>query len=147
MSDTDRKNGAKTGRAPDGRFSEGNPGRPKGARHKTTLAIEALLDGEGEALAQKAIDLALEGDMAALRLCIERLAPQRRDSPVAFSLPEMNSAQDAAKAASAVLAAVSEGELTPMEASHVMGLVEQYRRALETSQLEARISKLEDAKK
>ena len=26
-----------------GRFQPGNPGKPKGARHRTTLAIEALL--------------------------------------------------------------------------------------------------------
>jgi hypothetical protein len=37
----------------------GNPsGRPKGARHRTTVAIEALLGGEGEALTRKAIELA-----------------------------------------------------------------------------------------
>jgi Family of unknown function (DUF5681) len=32
----------------------GNPaGKPKGARNKVTLAIEALLDGEAEALTRK----------------------------------------------------------------------------------------------
>src|SRR5450432_3287649 len=68
----------------------GNPsGRPKGARHRTTVAIEALLEGEGEALTRKAIDLAKAGDMQALRLCMDRLAPPRKDSPVAFDLPEM----------------------------------------------------------
>jgi hypothetical protein len=56
----------------------GNPaGRPKGSRNKTTLAIEALLEGEAEALTRKAIERALEGDMAALRLCMDRLAPPR----------------------------------------------------------------------
>jgi hypothetical protein len=56
----------------------GNPsGRPKGARHRTTVAIEALLEGEGEALTRKAIELAKSGDMQALRLCMDRLAPSR----------------------------------------------------------------------
>jgi hypothetical protein len=68
----------------------GNPsGRPKGARHRTTVAIEVLLEGEGEALTRKAIELAKAGDMQALRLCMDRLAPPRRDSPVVFDLPEM----------------------------------------------------------
>jgi hypothetical protein len=32
----------------------GNPnGRPKGVRNKTTLAVEALLDGEAEAITRK----------------------------------------------------------------------------------------------
>jgi hypothetical protein len=43
----------------------GNPdGRPKGSRNATTLALETLLDGQATALTQKAIDLALAGDMA-----------------------------------------------------------------------------------
>jgi len=40
----------------------GNPaGRPKRARHKYLLAVEALLDGEAEGLTRKAIELALPG--------------------------------------------------------------------------------------
>ena len=47
----------------------GNPnGRAAGSRNRATLAIEALLEGEGEALTRKAIELAKAGDMAALRL-------------------------------------------------------------------------------
>jgi hypothetical protein len=34
-------------------------GRPKGARHKATMAAEALLDGEAKALTRKAIEKAL----------------------------------------------------------------------------------------
>ncbi len=68
----------------------GNPkGRTKGARHRATLAALALLDGEAEALTRKAVDLALEGDTVALRLCLERIAPPRKDAPVSFALPEM----------------------------------------------------------
>ena len=58
----------------------GNPeGRPKGSRNVTTLALETLLDGQAAALTQKAIDLALSGDMAALRLCLDRILPPRKD--------------------------------------------------------------------
>jgi Family of unknown function (DUF5681) len=54
----------------------GNPaGKAKGTRNKVTLAIEALLDGEAEALTRKAIELAKAGDMAALRLCLDRIVP------------------------------------------------------------------------
>lgn len=140
----DRNNGSTTdGRNPDGTFAPGNPGRPKGARHKTSLAVEELLDGEAEALTRKAIELAKGGDMAALRLCLERIAPARKDAPVRFHLPAITSAREAAEAASAVLAAVSEGEITPVEGAAVMALLEQYSRALEASDFEARISALE----
>ena len=147
MSADNRKNGGTTGgRNPDGTFGPGNPGRPKGARHKATLAVEALLEGQSEALTQAAITSALEGDTAALRLCLDRVAPVRKDSPVTFDLPDVATAQDAAEAARAVLQAVAAGEVTPTEAATVMGVVEQFRRALETTELEARIAKLEARK-
>lgn len=139
-----RNNGPTTGaRNPDGTFAPGNPGRPPGARHRTTQAMQALLDGEGEALTRKAVELALGGDTTALRLCLERVAPVRKDPPVTFDLPPMQSAADAAQAAGAVLAAVAAGELTPSEGAHVMALVETYRRTLETTDLERRIAALE----
>ena len=66
----------------------GNPdGQPKGSRNATTIALEKLLDGQATALTQKAIDLALAGDMAALRLCLDRILPPRKDRPVTFVLP------------------------------------------------------------
>jgi len=101
------------------------------------------LDGEAEALTRKAIGLAKAGDISALRLCIERIGPVRKDVPIQFELPVIKNAGEAAKAAAAVLRAVSEGEITPLEGAAVMGLVENFRKALETSELEARIVALE----
>jgi hypothetical protein len=141
-----RNNGNTTelGRKTDGKFAKGNPGRPRGARHKTTLAIQALLDGEGEALTRKAVEMALEGDGTALRLCLERIVPPRKDAPVRFDIPRMKSARDAVKAAGAVIDAVASGDLTPTEGAHVMALVDGFRRTLETSDLEARVLALEE---
>jgi len=136
---TDRKSGRNT----DGTFAAGNPGKPRGTRHKATRAALALLDGEAEALTRQAVTMALDGDGAALRLCLERIAPPRRDAPVQFGLPRMETAADAAKAAGAVLEAVALGELTPTEGAHIMALVETYRRTLETTELEARVAALE----
>lgn len=140
---SDRNNGGTTGRNPDGTFAPGNPGRPRGARHQVTRAVEELLEGEAEVLTRKAVEVALAGDTTALRLCLERIAPARKDSPVSFDLPAMQNAQDAAQAAQAVLEAVAVGELTPLEAASVMGLIEAYRKTLETSELEQRLTELE----
>ena len=137
----------KPGRNTDGTFAPGNPGKPQGTRHKATRAAPALLEGEAEALIRQAVTMALDGDSTALRLCLERIAPPRRDAPVTFALPPMQSARDAAQAAGAVLAAVAEGELTPAEGAHVMGLVKTYRRPLETTELEARLAALEGAQR
>lgn len=136
----------KSGRDTAGRFGPGNPGKPVGARHKATVAALALLDGEADALTRKAVEMALAGDTTALRLCLERIAPPRRDAPVQFTLPRMETARDAARAAGAVLEAVAAGELTPTEGAHLMALVETYRRTLETTELEARVAALEHGK-
>ncbi len=136
---TDRKSGRNT----DGTFAAGNHGKPKGTRHKATRAALALLDGQAEALTRQAVTMALGGDATALRLCLERIAPPRKDAPVTFTLPPMQSAADAAKAAGAVLGAVAEGDLTPTEGTYIMALVETYRRTPETTELEARVTALE----
>ena len=134
----------KSGRNSDGTFSKGNPGKPRGARHKATQAALSLIDGEGEALTRKAIEMALAGDSVALRLCLERLAPPRKDAPVRFDLPAMQGAESAASAMGAILASVANGDLTPSEASSLAGIVEGYRKTLELTGLEARIKALEE---
>jgi hypothetical protein len=133
----------KSGRNTDGTFGPGNSGKPQGARHKATQAALALLDGEAEALTRQAVTMALGGDATALRLCLERIVPPRKDLAVTFDLPRMETARDAAKAAGAVLGAVADGDLTPTEGAHIMALVETYRRTLETTELEARLVVLE----
>ena len=62
------KTGKKQRGKPFTKGHSGNPnGRPKGARNKTTLAAQMLLDGEAEALTRKVIDMALEGDLVAIK--------------------------------------------------------------------------------
>ena len=56
----------------------------------------------------------------------------------------MKDAMDASQAASCVLTAVSEGELTPIEAIRVMGLIDSYRRTLELTEIEERLQALEE---
>ena len=133
----------KNGRNTAGQFTEGNTGRPKGSRNKATLAIESLLQGQAEALTQTAVTKVLDGDSISLRLCMERIAPAPKDQPVSFSLSKMENALDASEAAGSVLTAVSEGELTPIEATRVMGLIDSYRRILELMNIEERLQALE----
>jgi hypothetical protein len=120
-------------------------GKPRGARHKATLAAEALFEGEAEALTRKAIQLALAGDVSALRICLDRIVPARKDRPVFFELPNMKHAKDAVSASAAIVAAVASGDLTPMEASELGKVVDSYARILQAAEFEERILKLEKA--
>ena len=98
----------------------GNPaGRPLGARNAATVIAEQLLDGEAEEIIRKVIKKAKQGDMTALRLCLDRLVPPRRDRPVHFAIPALNSANNSSKAMAAITVAVACGELTPSEAAEL----------------------------
>ena len=113
----------------------GNPkGRPRGSRNKATLAVEAFLDGEADIIMRKVVEKAVQGDAAALRLCLERLLPPRRDRPVAFDLPKIESAADLVAASSSVVAACAEGTLSPDEATKVMNLIKLHAQALELTE-------------
>lgn len=135
--------GGKQGRWRKG--ESGNPaGKPPGARHKATRAAEALLEGETETLTRKCIELAKMGDHVALRLCMERIYPARKDTSVRFDMPKIKTATEAAGAIGGVLEAVAGGNITPSEAAAVAGIIETFRRTLETTEIEARIAKLEE---
>ena len=72
-----------------------------GSRNRATLAIESLLESEAEGLARKTVELAKDGDLQARRLCLDRLCPPRKDSPVSFQLPRMVTTFDAVAAMAA----------------------------------------------
>jgi hypothetical protein len=124
-------------------FRKGNPGRPSGARHKSTLAIEALLEGEAEAIGRKVIEKALEGDATALRLAMERLYPVRKGRPLAFDMPPLDGATDLSLALGSVLTAIATGELTAEEGVSLAQIIDARRRSIETMELERRILDLE----
>jgi hypothetical protein len=135
-----RKNAVKTRGKP---FQPGNSGRPSGARNKATLALEALLDGEAEALTRKAIEMALEGDTTAMRLVMDRIMPPRKDRPVMFALPKLETPADAVKATATLVEAVASGDLTPTEAEDLSRLVDRFVRAVETTDILVRLESFE----
>jgi len=126
-------------------FDRGNAGRPKGSRNKAMLALEALLEGEGEALTRKAVEMALAGDTTALRLCMERILPARKDRHVPFTFPKLQTAADALIATAALVNAVAAGELTPSEAAELSKLVDGFSRAVDLHDVQQRLDKLEAA--
>ncbi|MCJ2067560.1 DUF5681 domain-containing protein [Methylobacterium sp. J-030] len=122
----------------------GNPaGRPRGSRNRSTLALEAIFEGEAEKLSRKAIELALEGDGGAMKLCLDRLLSPRRDRSITFDLPIIETAEDLPKATEALLRAVSSGEITPSEAADVGKAVSAHIEAITAADLHRRLAALE----
>lgn len=135
----------KPGRRSDGRFGPGNPGKPKGARHKTTRALEALLEKDAKAVTRKALELAKNGDATALRLVIERILPARRGRPVVLpGLPKITGVGDVPAVVAHIMEAVADGELTAEEANDLTAIMDRYVRAIETTEHEVRLKALEE---
>ena len=127
-------------------FQKGNTrgrGRPQGCRNKATIALQELLDGHGESITKKCALMALQGDPGAMRLCMERLIPPRKDHAVSFHLPPVTTAAEVAGAVSLILTEVSRGQLTPEEGDLIANILEGRRRVIETAEHEARILALE----
>ena len=137
-----------TGREANGRFGSGNSGnprgRPAGSRNKASLAVESMLDGEAERLTRKVVELAQNGDLTALKLCLDRILPPRRERLLQFQLPSLSSSSDAPKAIAALLQSVAEGEITLGEATELAKLVEMFLKFLDATEHEERLMILED---
>src|SRR4051794_24755199 len=120
------------------RGKSGNPsGRPRGARNRATLAAEALLSDETEKLTRKAVEVALTGDVNALRLCLDRIVPPRRELTFNIELTRLGSLQDASRAMAEVINSVAAGEITLSQGTELGRLIDLYIRtcqALEKSE-------------
>ena len=105
------------------------------------------MQSDAKAIVEAVLTAARTGDMTAARIVLRPRMPARKDRPVMFSLPEINSAADASSAMAGMLAAVAAGEITPGEAQDVAGLIDAFRKTIETAELEARIATLERREK
>jgi hypothetical protein len=89
--------------------------------------------------------MALDGDPVALRLCLDRIYPPRKDRPVTFSLPPITSARDAADLMAAVTEAVATGHITPSEATEIGKLIDSFVKAYQTAELDERVAGIRQA--
>jgi hypothetical protein len=117
----------------------GNPaGRPRGSRNKGTVIAEKLLDDSAGALTTAAIKCATEGDPAALRACMDRIAPRLRHRPLDFALPSLVTLADTPGAINAIAQGLAHGELDRDEAVVLMRAVREFTLALAAVEREKR---------
>ena len=123
----------------------GNPaGRAQGSRTKSAVFAEAILEKDREEIINAVVKAAKAGDSTAMRLCFERLVPLRKGRPTVFDLPPVKTAADIVGAIGEVARAMAAGELTTDEASAAASVIEMHRRAIETTEIEVRVQKLEE---
>jgi hypothetical protein len=108
--------------------------------------VEQLAEGQAEALIQKALQLALEGDPTCLRMMLDRVSPLRKGRPIDVDMPPVKSSQDLFAAIAAIWTAIGEGRLTPDEASALSIVVDRSIQAIELHDITNRIAALEEAR-
>ena len=125
----------------------GNPtGKPAGVRNKATVMVQSIMERGAQEIAEAIVGLAKEGDLSAARLVLERLLPPAKERPISLALPGTDTAGGIAEAQQAILQAVAAGDLLLGEGTALSSIVEARRKAVETLQLEQRITALETKK-
>lgn len=119
------------------------PGRVPGQRNRATVAALEAIARHAEELVTVALKLARGGDVAALRLLLDRVLPAMRDRAVELELPALRSPADVPEALAAVLRAVAAGAVTPGEGGRLAELLGKWGEAHEGAALAARVEELE----
>jgi hypothetical protein len=127
-------------------FQPGNPGRPRGSKNKTTQFVEQLAEGQAEQIIQKALQLALAGDVSCLRMVLDRIWPPRKAPPINVTMPPINSSQDALDAIAAICTALGHGHLTPDEITALSSVIGRSIQVIEIQDVEKRVAALEEAR-
>ena len=116
-------------------------GRPKGAVGRSTEIRNAIADN-ADALVAKVVQMALDGDSTALRICIKRLCPALRpkDAPVVLAMSANGPLEDQGRA---ILSEMAKGIITPTEANTLLGALASQAKLIESDELTRRVEALE----
>lgn len=131
------------------KFQKGKSGNPAGKKPGTKdkrTELRALLQPHAAELLQKAVDMALQGDLAALRMCLDRLVPTVKATaePVETDIPTTGTL---AEQGQALFQAAAKGKISSDEASSLMSILASQVRIIEVTSLDERIQALEEQAK
>jgi len=126
----------------------GNPlGRPAGIIDKRTQ-LNKLLQPHAEQLINKAIEIALAGDINALRLCLERLIPKIKSESIKFELSQdLNNTESLLNTNTAIIKAVANGEITVEGAQVLSSLIDSHCNLMVVNDYAKRVKTLESTLK
>ena len=145
-----------TGRNERGRFSPGNPGGPGGSRrHATALrraAEQAVTEEHVQAMVRKAVRMALEGNLTAMKVALERTIGRPSEAPgeavpLSIDLGQLRTADDCSVATQRIVDAVVKGALAESAAKLLLEAVQTRLKALEMVEFEQRLMELEETSK
>jgi hypothetical protein len=116
-------------------------GRKKGSGQ--AAHYRAMLEPYAEELIQRVVGMAKEGDMPALKLCLDRLCAPLRPTDRHIVIEGMADTKELSGKGDLILVNVAKGEITPSEAQHLMTAISSQARIIEVDELERRVAELE----
>lgn len=130
------------------RFQKGQSGNPKGktkgTKNKATRIVESLMQNELDSICQKLLELAVDGNIQAIKLVLDRILPPKASRSVEIAIPKIENAKDALQAISMVIHAVGEGELTPSEGEAITKIIQSFTQSLQSYEFDQRLSILKN---
>lgn len=138
-----------------GRFRPGNPGgpgrKPEQAAEKLRRAVEeAITPDHLAAVMRRVLRQALEGNLTAARILLERTCGRPSQAPtpgaaVGMDLPSLQSSTDCLQAVDRLAEGVCSGAVDREAAKILLDVIQVRLKAIEVNELEGRLAELERA--
>ena len=116
-------------------------GRPPGTT--TAAKIRKLLASHQDALVKTVVDMALDGDVQALRLCLERICPALKATNEPVAIPALAEATSLVDQGATVITAMAEGSLSSADGAALIAALSHHTKIIEFDELTRRIEQLE----
>ncbi len=122
-------------------FQKGQSGNPAGRKPGTKNRKLELLRSNDKRLQKKVLEMALDGDPVALRICADRLWPKLR--PEAAPVRVTTASSDLASQGAALIDAALTGEVTADVLRDLLSALADQARLVEFTEIESRLIALE----
>lgn len=131
------------------KFTKGQSGNPCGKKPGTLnrrTQLSKLLEPHAEKLINKTVELALEGDVNALRLCIERLIPKSTSQPIQFEFNaiDLENINNLSLLGKTIISSVSSGFILPEEGQKLMDIVDSQRKLIEHVDMSRKLDEISE---
>ena len=127
-----------------GQFRAGYSGNPTGRPRSESTALRLQMAERAEDVLQVVLQAALNGDMAASKMILDRLVPPLRPHCESVLIP-LDAHAGPAATAEGILAAAVAGKIPPDAAVQLLSAASSLSRIIETAELQTRLEALERA--
>ena len=124
-------------------FKKGQSGNPSGRPKKDTANLKPLLAKHGASVLQKVIDAALEVDLTACKLVLDRLYPAIKPQAQSIKIPTGNTLEESG---GNIVNATMTGCIPPDVGALLITALANQAKLVEATDLNKRIEKLEQNK-